>query len=309
MLASDGLAVHHEWWLPDHLPVLYLSGVTTGGYRMSDTIPSAPGIYCILNEITGKLYIGSSVNLYNRKRKHFQMLARGCHLNKHLQSSVAKYGLSAFSFNIIELIDDKEMLIEREQFYMDEAASYKRANGYNSSPTASSNLGFQHSDETKARISEARKGKKHPLWGTHLSNETKAKISKAFKGKKLSDETRAKMSKATKGEKHPMWGKQRSNETKAKISKAHRGKKLSDEHRQKMSVARLGKKHSVETRTKISVAKLGKKHSDETRAKISRTSLGRKHSCETRARMSEAQLNRWRQYNVERDKLQLQLDF
>lgn len=43
--------------------------------------------------------------------------------------------------------------------------------------------GSKRSEEYKRKISEALKGEKHPLYGTHLSEETKKKISDACKGK------------------------------------------------------------------------------------------------------------------------------
>ena len=52
------------------------------------------------------------------------------------------------------------------------------------------------SEETRKKMSDARKGEKHPNFG-----------------KKRSEETRAKLSEANKGEKHPMFGKKRSEET------------------------------------------------------------------------------------------------
>jgi hypothetical protein len=84
--------------------------------------------------------------------------------------------------------------------------------------------GFNHSPETRAKMSIAKKDiKKSP--------ETIAKMSAARKGKKLSPEHIAKM------------------------SEAHTGKKLSPEHRAKLSAAQKGKKHSPETRAKMSAAK------------------------------------------------------
>ena len=55
-------------------------------------------------------------------------------------------------------------------------------------------FGKHHTEETKRKISEAKKGEKHPLYGKILSEETKRKISESLKGR-LS------------GEKHPFYGK------------------------------------------------------------------------------------------------------
>ena len=41
------------------------------------------------------------------------------------------------------------------------------------------------SDETHKKISEAKKGKNHPLYGKHHTDETRRKISEAAKGRKM----------------------------------------------------------------------------------------------------------------------------
>lgn len=81
-------------------------------------------------------------------------------------------------------------------------------------------LGRHLSNEHRAKIAVAMKGKPSSRKGKHLSDETKQKLSKARAGKKLSAEHRAKISLAKKGKNHPNFGKQFSSETKAKISEA-----------------------------------------------------------------------------------------
>jgi hypothetical protein len=119
--------------------------------------------------------------------------------------------------------------------------------------------GVAHSEDHRARISEANKGEKSHMWG-----------------KSLSDETRAKLSEAQKGEKSHMWGKSLSDETRAKISEAHNGKTLSDETRAKLSESKKGKFPSDESRAKMSEPQKGRTHSDETKAKMSEARKGEK---------------------------------
>ena len=71
-------------------------------------------------------------------------------------------------------------------------------------------LGKHHSEETRKKLSEARKGK-------HLSTEHRKKLSEAHKGKHLSAEYRKKLSEALKGKHH-------SAEARKKIAEAHKGK-------------------------------------------------------------------------------------
>ena len=138
--------------------------------------------------------------------------------------------------------------------------------------------GRKLSEETKAKISAARKGKK----GKPHSEESKAKISAANKGKKgkpLSEEHKAKISAANKGK--PL-----SEETKAKLSASlkdnipwNKGRKLSEEHKAKLSASLKGREFSEETRAKLSAARKGKKrgpYKKKHKAKISDTLRSKK---------------------------------
>ena len=62
------------------------------------------GIYCITNLINNKKYIGQSINIENRWRKHkrnaFNQNRKEC--NRPLYKAIRKYGLDNFKFEIIE---------------------------------------------------------------------------------------------------------------------------------------------------------------------------------------------------------------
>jgi len=66
-------------------------------------------------------------------------------------------------------------------------------------------LGHKHSDETKRKMSLAKKGLNTWMKGKHLSEETKRKLSLAHKGKTFSEEHKKKLSLAQKGSKHYNW--------------------------------------------------------------------------------------------------------
>ena len=148
------------------------------------------GIYCIKNKVNDKCYIGSSNDLAYRESMHFHKLKINNHINQHLQNSYNKYGKENFEFTIIELIGEneftKEYLLEREQYYFDTLQPK-----YNILMIAGSNLGYEHSEETKLKISNTTKGvKKSKEHAQHISN--------AQKGKTLSDEHKQKLSEAAK---------------------------------------------------------------------------------------------------------------
>ena len=73
------------------------------------------------------------------------------------------------------------------------------------------------------------------------SLETRAKISEANKGRPVSDKTRKILSEKLKGTKPWNTGKERSNETKEKLSKALKGKSLTKEHRENISKSQKGR--------------------------------------------------------------------
>ena len=129
------------------------------------------GVYKIRNLIDGKIYIGSSVNIGRRMRRHKTDIVRGLHSNKHLQRAILKYGKNNFTIETIETCD-KENLQSREQFYIDELDVCEK--GYNISPIAYSNKGVKHTKETLEKMSQALRGKK-------FTNEHKEKISLALK--------------------------------------------------------------------------------------------------------------------------------
>jgi hypothetical protein len=76
--------------------------------------------------------------------------------------------------------------------------------------------------------------------GYVFSEETKRKLSEAKKGKKHSEETRRKHSERMKGENNLNYGKSPSEETRRKRSEANKGKKHSEETRRKQSEAKKG---------------------------------------------------------------------
>lgn len=107
------------------------------------------GIYFIKNQITKKLYIGSTSSLLRRYKEHFNTLRRKQHHSAHLQASFNKYGSDVFEFGVIEIVDE-DSLISQEQYWMDLLKPE-----YNMSLTATRN---PMTEETRTRISKTSKG-------------------------------------------------------------------------------------------------------------------------------------------------------
>lgn len=97
------------------------------------------GIYCIQNMINEKRYIGSSANIYQRFNQHRSALKRSNHVNNYLQNAWNKYGEDNFSFYIIEIVDDFDNLISKEDYYINFYKSYSFDSGYNIAPPVKNN--------------------------------------------------------------------------------------------------------------------------------------------------------------------------
>lgn len=221
------------------------------------------GVYVIENTLTGDVYVGSTRTLAKRNRRHFRELEQGIHHSTYLQRAYAKYGADAFVFRVVEEVLDANMLIEREQHWIETLKPT-----YNMNPLATNSLGMKVSEETKQRL-------------LHYSlSRTPEQRRLEQLGKKRSEETKKKMSEKASQRKH-------TEESKQKMAERKRGRTLSAETRKKMSEARKGHTFSEESIEQIRQSNLGKKRSDEARANISEAHKGIKRSEESRRKQSE----------------------
>ena len=179
----------------------------------------ASAIYAIVNQTTRDMYVGSSVAVNRRWKAHRRDLARQSHYNSRLQRAHDKYGETHFDWEIIEYVEDRSKLIEREQFWINFFAP-----AYNGRPVANSPLGTKHSAKTRAKMSAAAKKRV-------FSEEHKQNISKAKKGIcTISEDHRKRLSELGKN-------KVISAETRIKLSLSSTGRYHTDEAKQKISVA------------------------------------------------------------------------
>ena len=195
------------------------------------------GIYIIRNVVSGRIYVGSARVMYRRWRNHRKELKAGRHHSKTLQSSWIKHGEEAFIFEVIEVVDDPDNLIEREQFWLDKMGSADPARGFNIRPVAGSQLGTKRSEESRKRMSEAAIKRDRsvyvrvaPPWnkGKKMSFEYCQRISDIQRGRKRkphSPTTRAKIGDANRGNKSPFKGKPRDPEIIRKTVETKRGKR------------------------------------------------------------------------------------
>jgi group I intron endonuclease len=179
------------------------------------------GIYKIENIIEGKIYVGSAKNIKKRKKEHFNALKNNMHKNKHLQNAWNKYAENNFIFKIIENVEPN-LLIIREQYYIDQYKSYDRNIGYNIAPKAGNTSGIIPSEETKEKIRKKLIGRKSSRVNYVVSEETRKNMSNSAKKKpSVTEETKKNLSIALMGNKNAC-------------------RIVSDEERKKMSNVRIG---------------------------------------------------------------------
>lgn len=112
------------------------------------------GIYQIRNLVNNKIYVGSATDFCERKSQHFSLLKRKKH-NKKLQNSYNKHGKENFVFEIIEFVENKDKLLEREQYWIDKLNAVEE--GYNIQPIAGkppSNKGMKFSQKHRDNLSK-----------------------------------------------------------------------------------------------------------------------------------------------------------
>lgn len=124
------------------------------------------GIYCITNTVNNKSYIGSSIHIYYRLRRHKSDLARNCHNNKYLQNAYNKYGADSFIASIVEECFEN-VVLQREQYYIDNLNPE-----YNLTKEVINN---RLSEESRLKISNTMKAKAKIGIRVNCMNETKRK--------------------------------------------------------------------------------------------------------------------------------------
>lgn len=127
------------------------------------------GIYKITNRQNGRVYYGSALNLGVRFWHHKNGLLKQKHANQFLQHDYNKCGSDVFVFEVIEVIQDKDLLLEIEQSYLNKFFDGKKM-CYNIQPIAGRNT-LKHTDETKKKI-----GEKSVLAWANTSDERKQEL-------------------------------------------------------------------------------------------------------------------------------------
>jgi hypothetical protein len=177
-----------------------------------------------------------------------------------------------YLYKVVSIFDNKDDALNFEirlHLKFNVAKNPKFYNKANATSTSFSITGTELSQETKKKMSEARRGRV-------VSDETKLKLSKSHIGIKHTDETKLKLSKSHIGNKNNL-GKKRSEESKKKSSESHKGQIpwnknkndiYSEESKRKMSDAK--KNMTQEQKDKMYAWKKGKPLPESTKIKLRR---------------------------------------
>ncbi len=220
-------------------------------------------IYKATNRINGKVYVGqtTSDNLRIRIGRHMS------YGTQYFPRALRQYGIESFTFEIIDRASTQPELNAKEKQWI-AALNSMCPNGYNLTAGGFGTSGWKASDEVRAKVSAAKRGKsvmtksgrqrlREYQTGRKWSPEARAKMSASRKGRilNLSDETRALKSLAMVGNRFFL-GRKHKPETIEKMRAAQKGRIITPEARQKLRIANLGKRASMETRQKMSLSQL-----------------------------------------------------
>jgi len=223
------------------------------------------GIYKIQSRIKpSRVYIGSSVNIYNRWRQHRYDLRHNNHSSRTLQRHFNKYGEMDLEFSIVCICDRENLIPENGVIWLEQCyiLAYKEPSKlkpyFNANITAGSNIGLKHTKKSKAKISLAQIGRTPSV----MSEEGRRRNSESKMGNTYG--------KGNKGRHHSMAARK-------KISIGHKGKNNNtpeqiENTRKRMmgnTYARLGDHTNIkpiteETRRKLRESHMGQKKSQET---------------------------------------------
>ncbi len=136
---------------------------------------------------SGKVYIGITARPVSR-RWHGGSAYRN---NPHFYAAIKKYGWDAFKHEILAEGLAREEACAMERRLIKEHQSTDPEKGYNLSPGGDkTTLGYKFSPESRAKISQALRGKRK---GIPHTAEHRENLRRALTGRKYSEETRAKL--------------------------------------------------------------------------------------------------------------------
>mgnify|MGYP001466607481 CR=1 FL=1 len=161
-------------------------------------------IYKATNKVTGKCYIGKTIQDFEiYKNKHLRLALSNDDIERGHErpfyKAIRKYGTENFDWCVLEECKTKELLNERERYYISLYQSYE--NGYNATKGGDGGDGGKY----------------------ERTDDIKQKISLSLLGHKRTEESKRKQGVSISGDKHPLYGKGHRKDSIEKMSKSKQG--------------------------------------------------------------------------------------
>lgn len=144
-------------------------------------------IYALANKDNGKIYIGQTWQTLIRRMGTNGIGYYGCW---HIYNALQLHGLDRFVYSILEKVETQEEADDFEMHYIHEFNTLDTEFGYNIKIGGGYGLRTQEwKDANSIFMIERHKKDGHPMQGKHHTEETKAKIGAAQRGKIIPQKT------------------------------------------------------------------------------------------------------------------------
>lgn len=133
------------------------------------------GVYKLVNKANGLCYVGQSLCMKKRIHEHMRLLRLGKHTNPRLQNAYNKHGADNFEWSFEAFCEDPEDMDTIENAFISGDAFFSEPVFYNIADFAKAPMrGKKHTEETKRRVSESKKGRRE-----HVTPEYRERLRQA----------------------------------------------------------------------------------------------------------------------------------
>lgn len=143
-------------------------------------------IYKITNNVNGKIYIGQTIRTLEERFAEHKRSKKSL-----ISKALNKYGIENFTVEQIDAAKTIEELNELEFKYIKEYDCIT-PNGYNQCDGGGNTFGYHHSEKSKQKMSQNKKGKytgaENHFYGKHHTEETRTKMKEAWTNRVVTDE-------------------------------------------------------------------------------------------------------------------------